>query len=105
MFQHLKFIFLFTISCLTESFATEEGYILPPTVAGIVNDLQIIGPYVDEWTIETCFQEKSLELVFIIDTYYEADNIRNIQKEKEFLINIVETLDLGPTANKLSIVT
>ena len=105
MYEHLKLSFFVVVFYLNRVFSSEEGYSLPVTASNTVSDLQLVGTELEEWTIENCFREKSFELVFLIDSNYDYDGSRNLQKEKEFLIKIVEKLNLGPNTNKFSIIT
>ena len=101
--QILKINLIFAVYLFVKGLATEEGYTLPPVSSDVAENIQLIGPRLDQWTITDCFREKSFHLLVLIDTVCNSRNECDIQINKDFLVNIVDILNLESAANKVSI--
>ena len=101
--QTISMCFILLFYQFTQSFANEEGNASLP-VFNAVEELTFADPHVREWNIRDCFESKPLELFVLFDANFESNADAVFNEEKKILAKLVETLDLGPSLNKLTIV-
>ena len=104
MFEAFKFCVIVVVFHLRKSHADEERSVFSNSSTA-QNNLQLIGPFVEQWKLRDCFQEKSFELIFLVDIKYNFEGKNKLKKEKDFLITIAESLHLGSEVNKVSIMS